>query len=138
NYAFLSSRNAGPEFWGQLRAFYDAAVVAAERLTEPLKFQLLGFIQYNAARHLLFNEKKPSEAISAMVKAYEARKRFLEALRADPGASPEELLSARTQLWKIGNDWESQFGSREHCPMSEGEVEALKAEGVAEEFSAKK
>lgn len=103
--------------------YFQQAKSAAEAKEDPeIKAQLLGFILYNYARHLLQNEQKPDEAKQYYIEAGKARIEYFMALRSR-GVSAEDSImkGAATQVWKIRQDWPAFFGEDTigQCPVTE-------------------
>lgn len=122
NYCFLAARNAGSHRWGALTGYFAVARKAAEGKDEEKKNQLIGFLMYNYARHLLQNESRTVMAKRYYIEAGKARVAYFESLR-NRGVSTEEpiMQSAATQAWKIRKDWPAFFGRETigECPVSE-------------------
>ncbi len=107
NYCFLSLRNHNKHD-PLLKEFFEKAKQGAERMEEPIRSQLLGFILYNYGRLLL--SQNAVLAVEKYIEAGRARIRFYESIKST--ADEIELLSAATQVWKIREEWER---SLPHC-----------------------
>ncbi len=133
NYKFLSLRNANgdPE---ELERIFTQTKEAAEKMPEPERQQLLGFILYNYARLLIKLQREERQAADMYIKAGAARVAYYEAIR--DTADDREKAAAAKEVWKIRQDWYSAKNPKgflpntdiSECPISETlfeEVELL-------------
>jgi hypothetical protein len=134
NYLLLSSRNAGAAT-DMLEVYFEQAQAAALKLDEPVRYQLLGFLQYNWSR-CLHKVNRVDDAIWFYNLGGEHRVRFYQHLQ-QSGANEAEIKAAATQVWKIREDWSTFFPGRDisECVVSE-ELHAEVAPLANPDFSA--
>lgn len=118
NYLFLAGRNANNnnEICG---SHFVNATSAAQRISEPLRDQIFGFLFFNVARWLLKIDKA-TEALVKWQQAAAARERwYIHVCTA--GESDEVVNGAATQVWKMRKDFQNFFPDTdiEKCGVDE-------------------
>jgi hypothetical protein len=106
NYLFLSCRNLGMGS-DVLQTEFEALRNDAEKMADPQRQLLLGFILYNWAR-LLLKEKNVTEGAAYYMLAGVARARYYLTVKHQDDQN--EIKRAATQVWKIRKDWGGLIG----------------------------